>query len=311
MKHVVFNYRDTNSYNPEDYNSGRVAVGVTGARLIVKRLAGNPPMIQILPHILDLALPEGWKDSFEEEHQNRKYPWLVERRGYSYLLRYLRDKGTYDCPVGGRLHVSMEDKLNQDLDLWVGDVNPLLAAALTDYQVETDLDRISLELYDAEESFRKLTEECGSFNSPAYASGLGDNKDRWAEIAARYNDDPVTALGLTEFGFTKIELVDPNRRYRVRDARYGGGQSSYKIWTDGASEVVDTSYGRTTTWGQEWPGTSAYEADRVVVVSDATFAVREQVTAENYRSYERVLYTLRDIDDALRADLRAQQGLAD
>ena len=101
-------------------------------RLRIKQLAGEAlPACLLLP-VLDAAPGEGWAEEAERLHLSRANPWKVETRtGMSgardYRLRVLEDAEFAYAPVRATLHVSMSDKLNEGLDLWLGNVPPLLA----------------------------------------------------------------------------------------------------------------------------------------------------------------------------------------
>src|SRR5690606_10167898 len=112
--------------------SGLLAVRVEHDHIQMKRLAGPPMPARLILLLLKNVLPEGWKDRAETLHIERKYPWRVDvHEGMSgavdFTLRYLRDERFADCPIGGRIHVSMNGKLNEGLDIWLGDLPPLLS----------------------------------------------------------------------------------------------------------------------------------------------------------------------------------------
>ena len=112
--------------------SGILAIRVEYDRIQMKRLAGPPMPAKLILLLLDNVLPEGWKERAETLHIKRKYPWRVEvHEGMSgaldFTIRYLRDEAFSDCPVGGSIHVSMNGKLNYGLDIWLGDLPPLLS----------------------------------------------------------------------------------------------------------------------------------------------------------------------------------------
>ena len=112
--------------------SGILAIRVEHDRIQMKRLAGPPMPARLILMLLDNVLPEGWRERAETLHIKRKYPWRVEvHEGMSgaldFTLRYLRDEAFSDCPVGGSIHVSMNGKLNEGLDIWLGDLPPLLS----------------------------------------------------------------------------------------------------------------------------------------------------------------------------------------
>jgi len=104
-------------------------------RLRVKQLAGEAPPACLLLPVLDVALGEGWAEEAERLHLSRANPWRMEvRTGASgardYRLRVLEDGEFGYAPVRALLHVSMSDKLNEGVDLWLGAVPPLMAKLL-------------------------------------------------------------------------------------------------------------------------------------------------------------------------------------
>ena len=109
--------------------SGRIAVAV-GQRFRLKRLEGNAPPVGIIPMVI-AAMGESAVRIINDAHNRRRNRYAVEvRQGRSgcrdYLLREERDLAMKDHPIRCGLHVSMYHKLNQDVDVWAGDVLPLL-----------------------------------------------------------------------------------------------------------------------------------------------------------------------------------------
>lgn len=133
IKHVRW-YSDVpvETWDGKSTRSGLLAIRVEHDHIRMKRLAGPPMPARLILMLLENVLPEGWKDRAETLHRERKYPWRVDiHEGMSgavdFTLRYLRDEAFSDCPVGGRIHVSMNEKLNEGLDIWLGDLPPLLS----------------------------------------------------------------------------------------------------------------------------------------------------------------------------------------
>jgi hypothetical protein len=102
-------------------------------RLVLRTIAGPAIPLALVSPVLSLAIPE-WEAWAEELHHSRRFPWRIERHvGMSgcvdYLLRIQRDAVLRDEPIKARLHISMFGKLNRGIELWLGDLLPLLRAA--------------------------------------------------------------------------------------------------------------------------------------------------------------------------------------
>ena len=112
---------------------------------------------------------------------------------------------------------------------------------------------------------------------------------------------------LDQYKITAISRQDPNKKYKVRSAHYGGGQASYSFWTDGIQKDKQYDFGRTEEWEREFPGTSAQEADITINVEDATWVVVDQSVQENSRAcHSRILYTT--MSEILELDLSPVLG---
>jgi hypothetical protein len=135
----------------EEYLYGRVAVAVTlGGTLRIEQVAGPAMPARMLPDLLAAALSTEIVSEANDLHANRKNPHAVEvRRGISgcvdYLLRSLYDEQLNDAPIAARIHISMYGKLNEPINIWLGDLPPLFQAMsdnrefyLDDDEVETD-----------------------------------------------------------------------------------------------------------------------------------------------------------------------------
>lgn len=98
---------------------------------------------------------------------------------------------------------------------------------------------------------------------------------------------------LSALGISAVKHEDPNQVYRVRSARYGGGECSSYLLTDGNTEIEDTNWGRTEKW-QSGPGyTCASEEVKYTRVSNATWSIHDQDQHEGDRcNCFRILYTL-------------------
>ena len=135
-------------YNFETENlRGRFAVAIAEEddRFILQQIAGQAPPVEVLyricqfnPEILDRGL---------EASRSRKHRFMVESYEpggdrATYTLRYRRDTRIADYPYGGRLHISMNGKLNQDVDMWIGDFYELSKKIRLDMAV---LDSLKIE----------------------------------------------------------------------------------------------------------------------------------------------------------------------
>ena len=134
------------NFEAEDLR-GRFAVAITEEddRFILQQIAGQAPPVEVLyricqfnPEILDRGL---------EASRGRKHRFMIESYEpggdrATYTLRYCRDARIADYPYGGSLHISMNGKLNQDVDMWVGDFYELSKKIRLDMAV---LDSLKIE----------------------------------------------------------------------------------------------------------------------------------------------------------------------
>ncbi|MEN6487661.1 MAG: hypothetical protein ABFD66_02060 [Smithella sp.] len=164
LKHVGWDWYGKEAYSKvgpgafefvDVHYHGRVGVRVDGdkGRIEVKILSGKEPLAGLLYPILNATLPEGWKEECEKLHLNRKNPWKVERRvGMSecidYRIRILHDTEWKNAPIVAGIHVSMSGRLNKGLNLWLGDLPPLLGEFLKDFG--GPLENSYIQVYDPE-----------------------------------------------------------------------------------------------------------------------------------------------------------------
>ena len=160
LKHVIWEKSD---------GKGRIGIRVDNDhRIEMKQLSGGALSANMLLPVLQSVLGDNWIAEAEQLHQNRAYPWCVEEhQGMSgarnYRLRFPENEEWRNAPVSAYLHVSMNDKLNQGLKLWLGDLPPLLTELVEDYPPpEEDLYR--LQVYEPEEP--------AGFNEPGTSSGF-------------------------------------------------------------------------------------------------------------------------------------------
>lgn len=119
LRHYVWN-------DLSDGKHGRIAVSAECDRFVLKRLAGKaPPPAVLLAVWADLG-PE-FGERCGHYARTRKNPYIVQTRtGMSgcmdVLVRELRNLALRDMPIIGGLHISMTDKLNEDVSLWLGDI---------------------------------------------------------------------------------------------------------------------------------------------------------------------------------------------
>jgi len=109
--------------------NGRIAVRVAGDRFQLAHLAGEAPPAGVLRliwgEVPDLAA-EGKAAS-----EKRSLPFVVrERVGMSgcrdVILRIQRNEGLRDYPIMAGLHVSMAGKLNEGVEMWIGDLREII-----------------------------------------------------------------------------------------------------------------------------------------------------------------------------------------
>ncbi len=132
---------------------GRIAVAINFDELRIEQLAGNAMPVKMLPDLLAEALGEGI-ESANALNRGRKNPHTVERRiGMSgcrdYMLRVLLDAEINNAPIKARIHVSMYDKINEPIRIWLGDLPPIFAAMVEKdefilYQDDVDKDGVPL-----------------------------------------------------------------------------------------------------------------------------------------------------------------------
>ena len=122
-----------------DSSSGRVGVLIEGDRLEIYQACGAALPAGALGALLALALtPENvtQANALHLARANKRYT-VWKRIGMSgcadYILRYVTDERRQIVRTGGRIHVSMAAKLNSGIDIYLGDLPPLLARMLPDY----------------------------------------------------------------------------------------------------------------------------------------------------------------------------------
>lgn len=121
IKHFRFSYHNL---------SGRFAVAVEGEIFRLQQIAGAAPHFKVLLPVL-ATMPDVVKQA-NGCAMRRQNPYAVEmRKGMSgavnYVLKERRDDSLLNYPTRARLHISMYDKLNQDVELWLGDLVAILA----------------------------------------------------------------------------------------------------------------------------------------------------------------------------------------
>ena len=114
---------------------GRVAISLDGDVFRFEHISGFAPPPQALPAVLSEC--PGIVAAANTAALTRRNPYAVQRRvGMSgcvdYLLREQRDSSVANHPIRARLHVSMANKLNEPIKMWVGDLPPLLGALMAD-----------------------------------------------------------------------------------------------------------------------------------------------------------------------------------
>jgi len=97
---------------------------------------------------------------------------------------------------------------------------------------------------------------------------------------------------LDKFGITAIKNEDPNRIFRVRNARYGGGECHSSLISDGVITEIGYDSGRTEGWRDSNHGTCAYEGETSYSITGAKWAIHSQNQDEgDCHNHSRILYT--------------------
>lgn len=115
-------------------------------RITIVPLKGNALPIEFLLSLLDAGLGEGWEKEAENLHLSRKNPWQVSRYvstsgAEDYHLTVLSNPDWQYFYRSAHVHISMYGKLNEDLNLWLGDIPPLLNEILKNYN-SSELDYV-------------------------------------------------------------------------------------------------------------------------------------------------------------------------
>jgi hypothetical protein len=127
-----------------------------------------------------------------------------------------------------------------------------------------------------------------------------------------YFRDVVFTKFMDKFGLTAVKYEDPNRIFRVRNARYGGGECRSSLVSDGVVTEIGHDSGSTNEWRDTCPGTCAYEGETSYSIEDATWAIysQEQHEGDSHNS-ARILYTqmrnLTDLEDSLMSNAELAQ----
>lgn len=94
-------------------------------------------------------------------------------------------------------------------------------------------------------------------------------------------------------GITAVKKENPNKMFRVRNAYHGRGEAEGTILTDGVLTEVEYDLGRTSGWQDEFPNTSAFEAETTYCVTGAKWAlVKQRQHEEDCHNNSAILYTL-------------------
>lgn len=99
---------------------------------------------------------------------------------------------------------------------------------------------------------------------------------------------------LEDHGISAVKHEDPNQIFSIRNARYGGGECSSYLLTDGNISEERYDSGRTERWEESSAGTtSAYEGNEYLKVTGASWAIHKQSQHEgDSHNCFRILYTL-------------------
>lgn len=100
---------------------------------------------------------------------------------------------------------------------------------------------------------------------------------------------------LEDHGISAVQHENPNKVFRVRNARYGGGNCHSELYSDGTVTRLSYSDGKTADWERQSPGTSCFEVNEDFEVTAATWVLHTQSQHEgNSHNCFRILYTLED-----------------
>lgn len=153
LKHVRWEYLVPLANDDHIKRYGHVGIRVENLRLKLRVLSGPALPAELLVPVLNIALPDFWVEAAETAHQARANPWYVNLyRGMSgcqnHELYSLQNLEFMNQKFAASIHVSMYGKLNCDLDVWLGDLPPLLASLLEEYPPPTE--GYELKVYDPE-----------------------------------------------------------------------------------------------------------------------------------------------------------------
>lgn len=146
LKHVIL--------KKGDRFIGRYAIRVEEDRLQFKTVAGGDLYFFFFEQVLNTADPGILEKARDYNKNKRKYPWRVrERVGYSgcadYWVEYLVNRELGIIKKGGKIHVSMSGKLNQEIDIPIMDI-PLICFHLRNYKLDEIPSEYTFEVKDIE-----------------------------------------------------------------------------------------------------------------------------------------------------------------
>ena len=130
LKHFVFDCsNDPGVFGGSTYR-GRLALLIEGDRLRIRQIAGCAAPAEIVFELIQ-EFDEVWAEALRL-HREREHRYALSvRTGMSgckdYSLIEERDVEFGDFPRHHLLHVSCAGKINNGVDLWLGDIPPLLA----------------------------------------------------------------------------------------------------------------------------------------------------------------------------------------
>lgn len=184
---------------------GRVAVLIENEVITIAQIGGNAPPAN-KHFLLALITDDEWRAA-AACHARRINPWCVERRigmsGANDLrLRVLENEALGDAPIKNVMHFSMNEKMNQGYDGWLGDFYAILESWPDEWE------RIDFEAWVEDDSASiqeaPLFQPANGWNYPAIV-GVRDAYTDSAMLAQLAGDDMITEIA-DEYPSDEIEI---------------------------------------------------------------------------------------------------------
>ena len=112
---------------------GRIAIKIENNFIEIKRITGNCLPVQGLLDVLVVGYGDDIFHYSEDLHQQKvnRFYWDVRQSphgSYDFLLRIEEDREFFKFPIKQKVHISMCNKLNEGLHLYLGDLNSFFDA---------------------------------------------------------------------------------------------------------------------------------------------------------------------------------------